>query len=80
VQRAIAATQFFGESPTLRRGSTDSNIPISLGIPAITIGSGGHAGAGHSLREWFINENGHLGIQRILLIAVSEAGLPEPAG
>jgi len=41
VQRAIAATLFLGTEPTLDRSSTDANIPISLGIPAITIGGGG---------------------------------------
>ena len=36
----------------LGASSTDSNIPISLGIPAVTIGSGGTGGRAHSLDEW----------------------------
>ena len=72
---AVAATELFGLQPTLRRSSTDSNIPISLGIPAITIGGGGSGGGGHSPGEWFINENGPRGIQRALLILVAQAGL-----
>lgn len=41
-----------GLTPRASFSSTDSNIPMSLGIPAITIGSGGEAGRGHSLDEW----------------------------
>jgi di/tripeptidase len=75
VQRAVAATELFGLEPTLGRSSTDSNIPISMGISAITIGGGGSGGAGHAPGEWFINENGPRGIQRALLILVAQAGL-----
>ncbi len=75
VQRAAAATRFFGLEPRLGTGSTDSNLPISRGLPAITIGRGGKGGGGHSLREWWANEDGHVAIQRALLIAVAEAGL-----
>ena len=75
VQRAVAATRLLGLEPALGRSSTDSNIPISLGVPAITIGGGGHGGGGHSPGEWFINENGPRGIQRALLILVAQAGL-----
>jgi len=75
VQRAVAATELFGLVPSLGRSSTDSNIPISLGVPAITIGGGGAGGAGHAPGEWFINQNGPRGIQRALLILVAQAGL-----
>jgi len=75
VQRAIAATELFGLEPSLGRSSTDSNVPIALGIPAITIGGGGAGGGGHSPGEWFINQNGPRGIQRALLILVAEAGM-----
>ena len=75
VQRAIAATELFGLEPRLGRSSTDSNVPIALGIPAITIGGGGAGGGGHSPGEWFINQNGPRGIQRALLILVAQAGL-----
>ena len=75
VQRAIAATRNLGLEPGLGRSSTDSNIPISLGIPAVTLGGGGVAGNSHSLDEWYINENGPLGIQRVLLIVLAQSGL-----
>jgi acetylornithine deacetylase/succinyl-diaminopimelate desuccinylase-like protein len=77
VQRAMAATRYFGAEPRLGTGSTDSNVPIALGVPAITIGRGGAGGGNHSLREWWANENGHLAIQRALLIALAETGLVE---
>ena len=75
VQRAMAVTRHFDQEPRLSRSSTNSNIPISLGIPAITIGRGGAGGANHSPDEWWLNEDGHLAVQRALLILVAEAGL-----
>lgn len=75
VQRAMVATRHFGEEPRLSRSSTNSNIPISLGIPAITIGRGGVGSDNHSPTEWWANIDGYKAIQRALLILVSEAGL-----
>ena len=75
IQRALAATELLGGTASLRRSSTDSNTPIALDIPAITIGGGGAGGNAHSLAEFFMNQDGPLGIQRALLILVSGAGL-----
>lgn len=75
VQRSMAAITYFGLEPKLDTGSTDANIPISMGIPGIRIGGGGRSGGSHSLSEWWSNDNGHLGIQRTLLTVVAEAGL-----
>ncbi|MBC8086432.1 MAG: M20/M25/M40 family metallo-hydrolase [Phycisphaerae bacterium] len=44
--------------------STDANIPLSLGIPAITIGGGGSGGGAHTVNEWYDNTNGARGVQR----------------
>ncbi|MGB1168005.1 MAG: M20/M25/M40 family metallo-hydrolase, partial [Flavobacteriaceae bacterium] len=63
VQRTLAATQAFGVTPYLTRGSTNSNIPIAKGIPAVTIGRGGDGGNAHSLDEWWTNKEGHKAIQ-----------------
>lgn len=52
VRMTAAAVRAAGFSPVLGASSTDSNIPISLGIPAVTIGSGGQGGRAHSLDEW----------------------------
>lgn len=75
IQRALAATEYFEITPRLTRGSTNANIPISLGIPAITIGRGGQGENAHSLNEWWVNEEGHKAIQLALLILLSEAGI-----
>ncbi|QCR22775.1 M20/M25/M40 family metallo-hydrolase [Pontibacter sp. SGAir0037] len=75
VQHAMAATQFMGAEPMLRVGSTNSNIPFSKGVPAVTIGSGGTGGGAHALDEWWINDKGYLAAQRALLLLLSEAGI-----
>jgi tripeptide aminopeptidase len=52
VRLAQAALVAHGFAPTFEASSTDANIPMSLGIPAIKIGSGGTGGRAHSLEEW----------------------------
>ena len=52
VATTAEAARAAGYRPELGASSTDSNIPISLGIPAVTIGSGGTGGRAHSLDEW----------------------------
>ncbi len=47
-----------GFTPKLAASSTDSNIPISLGIPAVTVGTGGSGDRAHSLEEWVDVEQG----------------------
>lgn len=78
VQRALATTAVFGVQGTLVRSSTDSNIPIALGVPAVTIGRGGMGFGAHSPQEYWINVDGHLAIQRALLLLVAEAGMAGP--
>ena len=76
IQRAMAATQYFGVEPSLGRGSTNINIPVSLGIPSVCIGRGGKGGGAHSLHEWYMNdETGAESIQLALLITLAQAGL-----
>ena len=75
VQRALAASVYFNAEPRLTIGSTNANIPISKGVPAVTIGRGGDGGHGHALNEWWLNNNGAEAIKLALLITVSEAGL-----
>lgn len=75
VQRAAASAAHLGAVPMVAASSTNSNIPLSLGIPSVTIGSGGKAGGAHSLDEWWLNENGEVGIQHMLLVLLAEAGL-----
>jgi tripeptide aminopeptidase len=52
VRLAHAAISAHGFRPGFEFSSTDANVPMSLGIPAIKIGSGGTGGRGHSLEEW----------------------------
>ena len=76
IQRSMAAVTYFGETPRVTRGSTNSNIPISKGIPAVTIGRGGKGGNNHALNEWWFDDgDGYKAIQLALLTLVSEAGL-----
>ena len=56
--------------------STDANIPLSLGLPAMSIGAGGVGGGAHSSTEWFHPEGRHIGLQRIVLtLALAAAAL-----
>lgn len=65
------------ESRTPDAGSTDANIPMSLGIPAITIGGGGRGGDAHAVTEWYQDTPvGYKGPQWALLLVTSLAGLP----
>jgi di/tripeptidase len=75
IQRAAAANEFFNRTAKIGAGSTNSNIPISLGIPSITIGRGGNSGNSHSLDEWWINEKGDEAIKFGLMLLILEAGL-----
>jgi hypothetical protein len=75
VQRAVASSEIFAGFGGLGISSTNSNIPIARGIPAVTIGRGGIGGNTHAPEEWWLNRNGHLAIQRALLLLVAEAGL-----
>lgn len=70
VQAALTATRLLGGSPTLATASTDANIPISLGIPAIALGAGGKGGDAHLESEWYDNTGGALGIVRALLVVL----------
>jgi len=78
VQRALATTALFGVEGEFGRSSTDSNIPISLGVPAVTIGRGGAGGAAHAPEEFWINQDAYVAVQRALLLVVAEAGLAGP--
>ena len=76
VQRAQAAVRYLGLEPALEDGSTDSNIPISKGLPAITIGRGGASQGAHAPGEWWLDRNGALAVKNALLILLAEAGVP----
>lgn len=73
VETAVSVTRALGLTPTLREGSTDANLPISLSIPAITIDGGGAGAGAHSLEETFDTTNSWQGTQRAVLLAIALA-------
>jgi tripeptide aminopeptidase len=75
VRAALAANRVLGREAELASASTDANVPIALGIPAIALGAGGKAGDAHLATEWYENTEGALGIVRALLVTVAMAEL-----
>lgn len=76
VQAAAAATLAIGFQPVLTAASsTDSNIPIHLGIPAVTLGGGGDSGGYHTLNEYYDPTDAYQGVQKLLLTVLGLVGL-----
>ena len=75
VRAAIDATYAINRTPELVTASTDANVPISLGVPAIAIGAGGRGGGVHTPAEWYDNTDGALGVARALTVLVAAAEL-----
>ena len=73
-----AADDYLGNRARMERSSTDANIPLSLGIPAIALGAGGNSGGAHSLQEWYDPTGREIGMQRLLLTLLQVAGLNPP--
>jgi tripeptide aminopeptidase len=78
VRAAMNAAKALGFASSTHASSTDANIPISLGIPAICIGGGGRGAGPHSLGEWYVDgPNGHLGPQWAALLVAALAGVKQ---
>jgi acetylornithine deacetylase/succinyl-diaminopimelate desuccinylase-like protein len=75
VQRVAAATAHFGDDPDMRTSSTDANIPISMGIPAVSIGRGGISGDSHAPEEYWVDRDATKAVKRALLVVLLESGL-----
>ena len=73
VKLAIESTRLLGVEPRLDQSSTDSNLPISLGIPAVTLGAGGTSGFSHTLAEWYDPRDRDKGLKRGLLLILALA-------
>jgi tripeptide aminopeptidase len=73
VQTAMAVSRAMQIQETLHEGSTDSNVPMNMGIPAITISGGGIGTGAHSLNETFTTTESWRGTERALLLAVALA-------
>ncbi len=67
--RAVQSTDSYLQIRSrINCASTDANIPLSLGLPAVSVGTGGQGGGAHTTQEWFHPEGRELGLRRILLI------------
>jgi acetylornithine deacetylase/succinyl-diaminopimelate desuccinylase-like protein len=73
----LAADTRLGNRSRRERSSTDANIPLSVGIPAISIGAGGRSGGAHTTEEWFEPTGRELGLQRVALTLLAVAGLEQ---
>jgi acetylornithine deacetylase/succinyl-diaminopimelate desuccinylase-like protein len=69
--------RFLGTRSRLERSSTDANIPLSMNIPAISVGGGGKANGSHTLEEWYDPTDRELGLKRLFLTTVVLAGLQQ---
>ena len=72
-----AADEFVGNVSRIERSSTDANIPLSMGIDALSIGAGGNGGGAHSLQEWYDSAGREAGLKRTLLTVLGISGVAE---
>ena len=68
IKATNAAVVALGLPPIHSAGSTDSNVPMNLGVPAVTIGGGGSGFGAHALDEYFDSTDSHLGPQMAILL------------
>ncbi len=71
LQALLAADKRLGNRSRMERSSTDANIPLSVGIAAISIGAGGRSGGAHTLEEWFDPTGRDLGLHRVALTTLA---------
>jgi len=63
-----AVDEYLGIRARLDCASTDANVPLSMGLPALSIGAGGTGGGAHTTAEWYRSEGRELGLQRAFLL------------
>ena len=66
-----AVDRHLGLRTDLRLGSTDANIPLSLGVPALSMGAGGEGAGAHTQAEWFSAKDREVGLRRVLLLTLA---------
>ena len=66
-----AVDRHLGLRTDLRLGSTDANIPLSIGVPALSMGAGGDGGGAHTLAEWYSAKDREAGLRRVLLLTLA---------
>lgn len=69
--------RFLQNSSRIESSSTDANLPLSMKIPAVSLGGGGKGGGAHTLAEWYDATGRELGIKRLFLVTASLAGLQQ---
>jgi len=72
-----AVDSHLGNASRLHRASTDANIPLSLSLEAVSLGAGGAGGGAHTLHEWYDPSGRELALKRVLLAALTLAGVRE---
>jgi len=78
IQTAWVAIESVGGTPSLGSpSSTDANYPMSIGIPAITSGTGGNAGGAHTLEEWYDPTDGYLAVQKNVMLILGLVGVKD---
>ncbi|HXZ12961.1 MAG TPA: M20/M25/M40 family metallo-hydrolase [Candidatus Sulfotelmatobacter sp.] len=75
LETVLNVDRFLGNHSRLERSSTDANIPLSLGIPAVALGGGGRGSGSHTLSEWYDPTGREQGLKRLLLISLALAGV-----
>jgi acetylornithine deacetylase/succinyl-diaminopimelate desuccinylase-like protein len=66
-----AVDRHLGLRSDLRLGSTDANVPLALGVPALSMGAGGEGGGAHTLHEWYSAKDRELALKRVLLVTLA---------
>lgn len=68
-----AVDRHLGLRTNSRLGSTDANLPLSLGVPAVSLGAGGEGGGAHTQAEWYCDKDRETGLKRALLLLLTMA-------
>jgi len=68
-----AVDRHLGLRTDQRLGSTDANLPMSMGIPALSMGAGGEGGGSHTLAEWYSAKDREVGLRRVMLLTLAMA-------
>jgi acetylornithine deacetylase/succinyl-diaminopimelate desuccinylase-like protein len=66
-----AVDRFLELKTIVRLGSTDANIPLSINVPALSLGAGGDGGGAHTQAEWYSSKDREIGLKRILLLTLA---------
>jgi acetylornithine deacetylase/succinyl-diaminopimelate desuccinylase-like protein len=66
-----AVDRHLGLRTDLRLGSTDANIPLSMGISALSMGAGGEGGGAHTKAEWYSDKGREVGLKRVMLLTLA---------